>query len=123
MPPSVRRGKRTARITAYIEPEYDAFIETFRQQKGLPTSSSALNTIIALYQQKAEGSQGMEEMMREVLQRQTGIEQRQNVLEQKISMFLILMYKSQNQDLSPTALEELSRILTMGGPQPSANPT
>ena len=116
MPPSVRRGKRTARITAYIEPEYDAFIETFRQQKGLPTSSSALNTIIALYQQKAEGSQGMEEMMREVLQRQ-------NVLEQKISMFLILMYKSQNQDLSPTALEELSRILTMGGPQPSANPT
>ena len=63
--------------------------------------------MVEFYRQQAASEQSVEQTVKAILERQV-------INDQKLTMLLVLMYRNLSQTLTPTAIDELSRILAIG---------
>ena len=63
--------------------------------------------MVEFYRQQAASEQSVEQTVKAILERQA-------INDQKRTMLLVLMYRNLSQTLTPTAIDELSRILAIG---------
>jgi hypothetical protein len=71
--------------------------------------------MIEFYRQQAASEQSVEQTVKAILERQV-------INDQKLTMLLVLLYRSLSQTPTPAAIDELSRILAVGE-LPKGNPT